>query len=57
MTLGIEGTSLDLIYTYFKQPGYKSILSIPISGPNLPEELIESIQVEVMVSLPMSCVL
>ena len=57
MTLGIDGTSLDLIYTFFRQPGYKALLSIPVSGPNLPQELIESIQVEVMVIPTMRSIL
>ena len=49
MQLGIAGTQLRLHYNYFRQSGYKSILNIPVSGPDLPES-VKAIFVEIQVT-------
>ena len=46
--LGISGTQYQLVYNSFRQEGFKSILEIPVSGPNLPDSVL-AITVEVQV--------
>ena len=49
MQLGIAGTQLRLHYNYFRQSGYKPVLNIPLSGPDLPES-VKAIVLEIQVT-------
>ena len=52
--LGISGTQYQLVYNSFRQEGFKSILEIPVSGPNLPDSVL-AISVEVQVGYVPFC--
>ena len=50
MLMTVPGTDVRLVYNHFRQSGYRPVVNIPLSGPNLPDS-VRFIHLEIEVSL------